>query len=179
MGTGIIVCGLNGSGKSTLAKALAKSLGFHFIDIEDLCFPKTDPKYTYASPRAKDEVKRLLLSEINAHENFVVAAVKNSHGEAVLPYYSLAVLVEASRDIRLKRVYERSFQKFGCRMMPGGDLYEQERAFFDLVSSRSEDYVQNCLTAFDHPVIRVDGTRPVAENIRFITDRISDYIKHS
>lgn len=50
MGTGIIVCGLNGSGKSTLGKALANKLHFHFIDIEDLFFPKSDPQYLYASP---------------------------------------------------------------------------------------------------------------------------------
>lgn len=46
MGMGIIVCGLNGSGKSTLGKALAEKLHFHFIDNEDLYFPKTDAHYT-------------------------------------------------------------------------------------------------------------------------------------
>lgn len=45
MGAGIMVCGLNGSGKSTLGKALAEKLGFHFIDNEDLFFPKTNPNY--------------------------------------------------------------------------------------------------------------------------------------
>lgn len=50
MGTGIIICGLNGAGKSTLGKALAEKLNFHFIDNEDLYFPKTDPHYLYASP---------------------------------------------------------------------------------------------------------------------------------
>ena len=71
MGMGIIVCGLNGSGKSTLGKALAEKLHFHFIDNEDLYFPKTDAHYTYASPRPREEVEKLLWSEIRAHENFV------------------------------------------------------------------------------------------------------------
>ena len=51
MGTGIIVCGLNGSGKSTLGKALAEKLDFHFIDNENLYFPKTNPNYVYSSPQ--------------------------------------------------------------------------------------------------------------------------------
>lgn len=45
MGIGIIVCGLNGTGKSTLGKALVEKLNFHFIDNENLYFPKTDPYY--------------------------------------------------------------------------------------------------------------------------------------
>ena len=43
MGTGIIIVGLNGAGKSTLDKALAKELGFYFIDNEDRYFPKNNP----------------------------------------------------------------------------------------------------------------------------------------
>ncbi len=34
----ILVCGLNGVGKSTFAKALAKELGYRFVDIEDVYF---------------------------------------------------------------------------------------------------------------------------------------------
>ena len=31
----------------------------------------------------------------------------------------------------MQRVKKRSFQKFGNRMLPGGDLHEQEEKFFD------------------------------------------------
>ena len=47
MGIGILVCGSNGSGKSTVGKALAYELGYHFIDNEDLFFPKSDPNYPW------------------------------------------------------------------------------------------------------------------------------------
>ena len=56
-GQGILVCGCNGSGKSTLGKALAKRLGYHFIDNEDLFFPKTGGAYVYDSPTSKEEGK--------------------------------------------------------------------------------------------------------------------------
>ena len=42
MGIGIQICGLNGCGKSTLGRALAKELGFYFIDNENLFFSRTD-----------------------------------------------------------------------------------------------------------------------------------------
>ena len=90
MGTGILVCGLNGAGKSTLGKALAEKLHFYFIDNEDLYFPKTDPLYTYASSRSRDEVEKLLLDEIKAHENFVFTSVKGDYDEAIRSFFNIS-----------------------------------------------------------------------------------------
>lgn len=172
MGTGIIICGLNGVGKSTLGKALAERLCFHFIDNEDLYFPKTDPRYIYASPRTREEVETLFLHEIRSHENFVFASVKGDYGEAVYPFFQYAVLIHVPKDIRMRRVRERSFQKFGGRMLPGGDLYEQEENFIRLVSSRAEDAVEEWAKALSCPVIRIDGTKPIGENTNLIIERI-------
>ena len=52
------------------------------------------------------------------------------------------------------------------RIMPGGDLFERESAWFRLTDSRSESYVWQWLQTVDCPVIRLDGTRGVEENIR-------------
>lgn len=81
MGTGIIICGLNGCGKSTLGKAIAGKLNYHFIDNEDLYFPKTDHNYIYASPRSRQEVEGLFFNEIRTHENLIFASVKGDYGE--------------------------------------------------------------------------------------------------
>lgn len=172
MGTGIILCGLNGAGKSTMGKILAEKLGYYFLDIEELYFPKTDPHYIYSSPRTRREVEKLLFNEVKTHENFVLASVNGDYGECIYPYFQCAVLINAPKDIRLQRVRERSFRKFGSRMLPGGDLYEQEENFFDLVKSRSENMVEEWVQSLSCPVIRVDGTKPVEENIRFIMERI-------
>ena len=172
MGTGIIICGLNGAGKSTLGKALAKELDFYFIDNEDLCFPKADPCYPYSSPRSREEAKQSIIQEIQAHDNFVFAAVKVDYGAAVEPFFQYAVLMDAPKDIRMQRVRDRSWMRFGHRMLPGGDLYEQEEKFFALVQSREADTVEEWVRSLSCPVIRVDGTKPVEANVRFIIERI-------
>lgn len=133
---GIIICGLNGTGKSTLGKALAKKLNYYFVDIEDLYFPKTCENYVYSSPRSREEVERLLLNELKAHENFIFASVHGDYGENIYPLFQFAILLEAPSNIRLQRVKKRSFEKFGNRILPGGDLYEQEQKFFCFVESR-------------------------------------------
>lgn len=172
MGTGIIMCGLNGAGKSTLGKALADRLNYRFIDNEDLYFPKIDPDYMYAAERTREEVEELLLSEIKAYKDFVFASVKGNY-EKALPFFNYAVLVSVPREIRLRRVQKRSFRKFGERMLPGGDLYERERSFFELVSSRAENTVEEWLRTFGGQVIRVDGTKPINENVDFIAEEIT------
>ena len=174
MGYGILVCGLNGSGKSTFGKVLAKKLEARFLDNEDLFFPKTDPNYLFAAPRSKEEVNHLLMQEVNACERFVFAAVRGDYGKDILPLYRAAVLIKVPRAERLKRVKNRSFQKFGSRMQPGGDLYEEEQAFFEMVSARSETYVEEWLQTLACPVFRIDGTRPVEENIERLTKPLSD-----
>ncbi|MFR4879083.1 MAG: AAA family ATPase [Coprococcus sp.] len=174
MGTGIIVCGLNGSGKSTLGKALAEKLDFHFIDNENLYFPKTNPNYVYSSPRTREEVEKLLFSEIKAHENFVFASVKGDYGEHIYPFFRYAVLIDVSKDIRIQRVRNRSFQKFGNRMSMGGDLYEQEEKFFEFVKSRPENTVEEWIQSLKCPIIRIDGTKSIEENVDFIIEQLQN-----
>lgn len=179
MGTGIIICGLNGAGKSTLGKALAKELNFYFIDNEDLFFPKTDPDYVYASPRSKEDVEKLLFSEVKAHENFVFASVKGDYGDKIYPFFQYAVLIAVPKDIRMKRVKNRSFQKFGDRMLPGGDLYETEEKFFDLVVSRSEDTVEKWLQHLNWSrYTGVDGTKNIEDNIDYIVSRMRNEVEN-
>lgn len=172
MGTGIIVCGLNGVGKSTLGRALAERLRWQMIDIEDLYFPKTDPRYLYAAPRTREEVISLLFREMEAHEHFVLASVKGDFGAGMDSFLRYAVLLDVPREIRLRRVRERSFAKFGDRMLSGGDLYEQEEQFFRLVQSRSGNELEAWVRGLSCPVIRVDGTRPIQENVERIIHQI-------
>ncbi len=162
---GIIICGMNGSGKSTLGRALAEALGWRFIDNEDLYFPKDDPADPFARQRTQEEVEALLLAAVREDDRFVFAAVRGDYGDAVFPYYGRVILVETPRDVRLARVHRRSLDRFGDRARPGGDLYEREKWFFDHISARPEDYAERWLDMVDIPVLRVDGTRPVGENI--------------
>ncbi|MEA4890207.1 MAG: AAA family ATPase [Clostridiaceae bacterium] len=175
MGIGIIVCGLNGSGKSTLGKALAEKLKYHFIDNENLFFPKTDPNFIFASPRSHEEVVKLLMNEVKAYQNFVFAAVKGDYGDAIRPLYNYTVLIDVPKNTRIERVKKRSLQRFGKRMLPGGDLYEQEESIFNMAASRTEQYVEEWVQTLDCPIIRVDGTKSVEENVQLICKQIHSY----
>lgn len=171
MGNGIIVCGLNGSGKTDLGKVLAKKLHYYFIDNEDLYFPKTNSRYMYDSPRKDREVEGILLSEIAKHENFVLASVKSPFA-SVTPSLNLAIVVSAPLEIRVKRIWTHSYEKFGNRMLPGGDLYEQEREFLELAGKRTVEYAEDWLVGFKGEIIRVDSTDGINKNVKEILKTI-------
>ena len=172
MGTGIQVCGLNGCGKSTLARALAQRLHFHYIDNEQLFFSRSRADEPYANPRTRQEAEQLLAQEVGRHPDFVFAAVRGDYGEGVVPLYDLVVAMEAPQPVRSQRIRSRSFQRFGDRMLAGGDLYWQEEAFLRMAESRQSDYVEAWLQTVKCPVLRVDGTRPIAENVEYIVRAI-------
>lgn len=170
----IIVCGLNGAGKTTLGKALAKKLNYRFIDIEDIYFPKDDPNYMYANPRSFEEVERVLSNIISKNNNFVLASVKGNFNQDIVSHFKCAVYIEAPKETRIKRVYQRSYSKFGDSMLEGGDLYEKEMAFFDFVKSKDENTVEVWLSSISCPIIRVDGTLPIENNTELIAEKLSN-----
>ena len=171
-GMSILICGLNGCGKSTLGWALADRLGYEFIDNEDLYFPKTDENYAFSAPRSREEVIRILETRIDGNSRFVFAAVKGDYGDRLIASLDHIVLIEVPKEIRSRRVRDRSFSKFGERMLPGGDLHDREEAWFALTDSRPEDYTEKWLETVRCPVIRIDGTLPVEENLRYLCDAI-------
>lgn len=162
---GILVCGLNGAGKSTLGRLLAARLGYDFIDNEDLYFPKTDGSYLFASPRSREDAVRLLEEKIAGNSRFVFAAVTGDYGDRLIRSLTCAVLLGVPKQIRSRRVRERSFARFGERILPGGDLFVKESEWFSLVDSRPEELVTDWLKNLPCPVIRLDGTLPPGQNV--------------
>ena len=101
----------------------------------------------------------MLFHAIKVHENFVFAAVKGDYGEAIYPFFQYAVLIDTPKDIRVQRVKKRSFQKFGNRMLPGGDLHEQEEKFFEFVTSRPESTVEEWIQLLSCSILNSVYTR--------------------
>lgn len=169
----IIVCGCNGAGKSTLGKALASELDYKFEDIENYYFPKKNPEYEYAESRTREEVAELLLADLKQYADFVLASVKADYGKEVEELFDIAVYIDVPKEVREKRVYERSYNQFGERMLPGGDLYESEKRFFDMVAQRPDDYAEKWLNGINIPIIIIDGTQPIKKSVEEIKRRLS------
>ena len=172
----IALCGGNGAGKSTLGKELAKRLNIRFMDIEQYYFPYSNTDYAYGCSRTQEEVTALLLDDMKHTDDFVLAAVKADYSPAISRMFTHAVYIDVPKEERMNRIRQRSFQKFGERMMPGGDLHEGEEAFFKMAEARDDGYVEKWLKDVSCPIIRIDGTKPTEENVEYIIRKMNLWI---
>lgn len=171
--SGILICGLNGSGKSTLGKELAKLLNYKFIDVEDYYFTKNPSTYKYDHSRSKDDVINLILEDINKNEDFIMTSVIGNYGDKIISKYTCIVMINIPIEISLERVKKRSYEQFGKRMLFGGDLYEKEKHFFDMVALKSNEDIEKWVNTINCPVIKIDGTETISHNVNNIINKLS------
>ena len=165
---GICICGLNGSGKTTLGAALAEKFGFKHMDVEDYYFTRTDNPY--ASARTREEVEELLLEDIKQNPCFVFSAVNGNMNEEINSCYDLVVYLEVPLELRMKRIRQRAYEKFGDRVLPGGDMYEQEEKFFAFAKKRTPEKIEEWLQTLTCRVVKLDGSKLVDDNIKVLID---------
>jgi adenylate kinase family enzyme len=168
---GILVCGLNGAGKTTFARELARLLGYKHMDIEDYYFLPSD--IPYSRSRTQQECILLMLAGMEQHLNFVLSAVIGDFGDELIKRFDLAVIIDAPLDVRMARVLKRDIDRFGNRVLEGGDFYEQQKRFHNKVAARPADYTEQWVKTLSCPVIRIDGTRDYHDTAR----EIAEYIK--
>lgn len=152
--------------KTTLGKALAAALGFKHMDIEDYYFIDSDVPYSCSRPR--DEMLTLMLDDIEKYGRFVITAINGDFGDKIISLYKMAVYLSAPLELRMERIKKRSFEKFGERMLKGGDMFEQETNFFEFAAARSLTKTEKWLENLHCPVIYADGTKAIADNVEII-----------
>ena len=175
MSRGIIIFGAAGSGKTTLGRELAGRLGFLHIDIDDYIW-RWDTEIPYTVLRPRQERIEALMEAVSKGERFVMTGSMDSIREFFTPLFDLAVFLTVPTDIRLQRLGARKSEQFGERILPGGDMYEQNQKFFNEAAAYDTgEPPQVCLkiheqwaTEFECPVLRLDGTKPIAENAAWI-----------
>lgn len=191
---GIAIIGLNGCGKSTLNHSLCKATGFYEMDVEDYYFPDQQEgrRWTlehsrihqtchkgylpYQQPCTKAQVEAALLQDMAAHPQFVLSCVQMNWSSALLNQINLAFWVQAPLELRLHRLQTREEKRFGSRTMPGGDMYEQQQTFRQMAEHRNPADVEESAARLTCPVLILDGTRPVADNIQLMLDAMKKHL---
>ena len=167
MPKGILIFGANGSGKTTLGRALADRLGMKHIEVEDYAFEEAEIPFSVMRARA-DCVQRMR-ADIDRYGDFVLTAVNGDFGEALEKMYRLAVWLTAPANVRLQRIEAREKARFGARVAPGGDMYEQQQRFRDFVCTRSYAHLDAWAETLHCPLLRLDGTDALDDKLDIIT----------
>ena len=166
--------GASGSGTSTLGRAIAERCNYFFMDTDDYFWEPTDPPYT--TKRPIPERLALMRMTIAEHEEVVISGSLVDWGNELIPLFTLAIRVETDTSMRIARLRARERERFGSRIDPGGDMYENHMKFIkwaasydegspDMRSKAKHDEWQKLLSC---PVVLVDGSLPVEINLEII-----------
>lgn len=185
---GIAIFGLNGGGKSTLTHALAKKIDCYEMDVEDYYFPEQRESRIWAlenncifdsehrdelpfsKPRTKNEVEFAILEDIKTHPKFIVSGVTMNWSDEILSRIDIAFWVQTPLEERLKRIQAREEKRFGARVLNGGDMFSQQMEFRKVVENRDLKAVEESALKLLCPVIVIDGTLSVTQNVEKILD---------
>ena len=176
----IYIYGASGSGTTTLGKALARELGYRFMDTDDYFWLPTNPPFT--EKRDKNERVKLMEDDINNSDNVVISGALDGWGDGLIPYFTLAIRLITDKETRIKRLREREYQKFGSRILPGGDMYEIHTEFIDWASrydtadtsmrsrARQEQWEKNLMCK----KLLLNGEDSLERNIAVVKGEIAD-----
>lgn len=168
MWNGIIILGLNGSGKTTVGRELAQLLNYKRMDVEDYYFPASE--IPFSVHRTKEEVQQLMWDDICTYGNYVLSSVNCDWDEQIVGTLRLAVFLSAPLEVRLTRIKQREFARFGPRVLDDGDMYESQRRFHDRVAVRQEKPIRQAVSFLPCPVLEIDSTLSVETIVRKIYD---------
>lgn len=138
------------------------------MDIEDYHFIKSEIPYTVE--RTREDCLHLMLADIEKYGSFVMSAVVGDFGKEISSMYHFAIFLSAPLETRIKRIKERAYGQHGERVREGGDMYNQHLKFVDFVASRSLLRIEQWAKTLVCPVIHVDGTKLISENIEMVVE---------
>ena len=180
MSKGIIIFGAMGTGKTTLGRKLAQLLKFHHFDLDDYLF-RWDTEIPFTVINSKENRTERLLSDIAKYPHFVMSGQMWSIRKSFEPLFDLGVFITAPTEIRMERVCSRETSRWGNRILPDGDMYKihQESLFITKQYDTGEP-PEPCLkrdeqwtTELPCPVLRIDGTKSIAENALWLAEQVS------
>lgn len=114
----------------------------------------------------------MLFEKIQNHPRFIFTAVNGDFSKRITLSYKLVIYLAVPLDERMRRVKQRAFDKFGNRVLDGGDMYGQEQKFFDFCAGRSDEKIIKWLETLSCPVLYLDGTSSTDANIEIIRNQL-------
>ena len=167
----IHILGASGSGTTTLGLALSERLHYIHFDTDAYFWLPTEPPFT-----EKREIplrQNLLMDDLTAHKSWVLSGSLCGWGDVAIPLFELVVYLWVPCEIRLERLRQRERERYGERIMPGGDMYEKSQAFLDWAASyddggldmRSRRLHEQWLSTLPCPIVCIEGEYIIKEQI--------------
>lgn len=166
--------GAAGSGTTSIGRAVAQRLACPYFDTDSYYFYDTAEPFTEVRPIP--ERLQLLRADLEGSPQWVLGGSLHSWGCGLAPLLDLAVFITVPHDVRMARLRRREAERYGERMLPGGNHYEDTREFLEWAAGY-DDSSCGGRTLKDHlafietlhcPVLRLDNSGPFEASVKTV-----------
>ena len=133
----IHIFGASGSGTTSIAKEAAARLGYAHIDTDEYYWMPTDEPFTVK--REPAERVELMLNAMNKSECWINSGSLMGWGRDIVESFDLVVFVYVPNEIRMERLKKREYERYGDRILKGGDHYQHTVDFLEWASGYEDD----------------------------------------
>ncbi|NOU96875.1 hypothetical protein GC093_27170 [Paenibacillus sp. LMG 31456] len=169
----IHILGASGSGASTLGRDLSMILPHVNLDGDDYFWIE---KFT--EKRGLKARVQLLKEDLTNNKQWILSGAVCGWGDEIKSYFDLVIFIYTPKDIRLQRLEQREFQRYGDEILPGGSKYEQSRAFLEWAALydeaglevRSKSLHEHWMSDLTCPILRIEGDQTVKERVNIVLD---------
>lgn len=172
----IHILGASGSGASTLGYHLSLHLPHFCLDGDDYFW--IDKYSKQREPKAR---LQLLKEDISKFKQWILSGAICGWGDELKPEFDLVIFLYVPKETRLQRLKDREFQRYGDEILPGGNKYEQSKAFLEWASLydeasfevRSKALHEHWLSDLTCSILRIEGDHTVKERVKIVLDYLT------
>lgn len=109
-----------------------------------------------------------------SHEKYILCGVTINWSDEILSTIQKVFWLKVNSDERVLRVKDREEKRWGERVLAGGDMFEQQDLFRNLIGGFSEQKVLDSLVNVKCEVVELDGTLPISINLQIIKEKLEN-----
>lgn len=174
--TGIHIMGASGAGTSTLGCALSEVLTHTHLDTDDYFWTT---KFT--EQRSVTERREMLEKDLALYENWILSGAVCGWGDKFKNHFDLVIFLWIPQDIRIERLKQREFQRYGNEILAGGSKYEQSKTFLEWallydhagMEVRSKALHEQWMADLSCPILKIEGDYTVKERVNIVLDYLN------
>lgn len=175
----INVIGASGCGASTVGRLLAAQLNLPHFDSDDYYHGPSDPPFQ--NPRSPKERFEMVVRDMPPTSSWILSGGIVGWNPYPELDFTHVVLLYVPTEIRLERLRVREYNRFGHRILEGGDMYANHQEFlqwtarYDIgdVDGKTRQRHLEFLKAQTCPVFEVRGDAPVDEVVARVKSQLA------
>lgn len=174
----IHIFGASGSGVTTTGKTLAQKLNFDYFDSDDYFWESSETPFTIKRKEAERNSK--IIADLNASQNWILGG-SIFQWNADFPDFDLVVFLWIPSEIRIERLHEREFKRYGNVIYNDPKRIKQYEDFISWASDYDNHYGianrnlkahEEWLEKISFPVLRIMGDLTIEQRIELIIEKL-------